>query len=237
LFAYILRQNVSHSLILNLFGQMSKFKQRILALEDEFVFTLIDTMKKTQELSNTLDIYRLWNNLSNSLINSILNSNISISTLISQLLDKLKNEKSNLNKSRDWLMWLLFQLISTSRYLTKNSQQHQKSNIESEFAGVLDLYDLLYKNDDDFIQDQFDYNDFKSVIKMSILSIWITLIKKQDNRIILPNKLNSHMNLLEDIVQNQNRDDNALAIWLNSCKFSLYLATRHRCKGYLIFLN
>jgi hypothetical protein len=36
------------------------------------------------------------------------------------------------------------------------------------------------------------------------------------------------MNLLEDIVQNQNRDDNALAIWLSSCKLSLYLATRHK---------
>ena len=121
IFAYILRQNTPQFLALQLVGithQRSKPATRCQGLEEVFVYSIIDTMKRTEgmtENSNEYDIYRIWNNLLNSLVSLSMSQYISLPSILTDLLAKLKVSRLNSVVSRDWLMWFLLQIITTNR--------------------------------------------------------------------------------------------------------------------------
>ncbi len=101
-----------------------KSKQRYPALEDEFVYAIVDAMRHTESLVNELECYRIWNNLVNAVAYLFMNQNIVINEIIRQLIVKLKAEPNmSVTNSRDWLMWFFSQIISYTLI------HHNKSNV------------------------------------------------------------------------------------------------------------
>jgi hypothetical protein len=89
---------------------------------------------------------------------------------------------------------------------------------------ILDIYDLFYKDDEPITNP--DLNSFSSIAKLAPLSLWIYFNKKPDVKsFICPDVLRNHVDLIEDVIENQNYQDRngqinnyTLSICLNACK-------------------
>ena len=89
---------------------------------------------------------------------------------------------------------------------------------------ILDIYDLFYKEDEPLPNP--DLNSFSSIAKLAPLSIWIYFNKRPEYpSFVHPEVLTNHVNLIENVLENQHYQDSngqinnyPLAICLNACE-------------------
>jgi len=141
--------------------------------------------------------------------------------LMGYLSSKLKGKEKEHKKSRDWLMWFIYSVISS--YPNRNY-----------IYELVDLFELLYCTEEDCLAAP-SLSSFECVVKLAPISVWIFLNSKLSSQadshsasgqnklltsltktLIKPELLRNHLSLLHDCIQNQRFNDYGFSVCVNA---------------------
>eukprot|EP00118_Oscarella_pearsei_P007886 m.39613 g.39613 ORF g.39613 m.39613 type:complete len:1383 (+) comp32771_c0_seq5:3-4151(+) len=145
-------------LILNLSRQN---RQRCAQLEDALTQLIFQGLKYSEEDPELPRVVFLWNHLCSQMVFFALFQFASLSNLLRNLADKLSGFRFFFKKGRDWLMWLLLQVISPS------IQKLEMSDCECIFC----IFETLYSNEEAVLPIP-DFSGPHCVISMAAACIW-----------------------------------------------------------------
>ncbi|KAJ8687549.1 hypothetical protein QAD02_023343 [Eretmocerus hayati] len=194
LLRYVLEQPYSRDMVCSMLGLQNKQNTRCAALEEQLVDLVIRTMEKsetepapTEGSDASTTNHWPWLHLSSQLICYVISHFASFPSFVMAIHDKLTGREWK--KSRDHLMWVLFQFISGSI---------QRKPVATFFP-IFKLYDLLYPE-----KDPLPVPDLTHSIcthQMALVSIWIHLLKKMHPEHtnfyrLIPHNLKTHYEFL-----------------------------------------
>lgn len=198
----------------------------------------------TDSYSELNQIIYFWNHIStNVLYFEFLCQNIEFNDFMADLYKRIGKEihsmqisKKLLLKCREFFMWALLQVVSSSIHFSSPQLQQQqamanngtKMSILSQFEPIFNFIDLFYPENEPLPLP--DFSKQNCIYIMSAASIWILITKKAEAEFIkftkkVPAALKQHVEYLQEIIVSNSLNTSSeflLAILCNSCKFTFH---------------
>ncbi|XP_065890172.1 mediator of RNA polymerase II transcription subunit 23-like [Dysidea avara] len=220
LLQHLLLQPQSCELVWNIGGFVKQPKNPRV---EELLADLAVSCMKVSETSYNLGCdtkskeFHMWNHFATQLFHFCFFYTVSFGPVMCQILDKIL--PLNITKGRDYLMWSIFQ------YLSSNSQTSLQINFSRDYPPVINLMDFLYTDKEPLPIP--DIAKQSCVYKMAAASLWVYLTRKAaTEKTILPRPtpfvLQPQVDYLNKLIQGQTNPSNYSAVLFCNAFSSVY---------------